>query len=95
MNFLQSSSGQFQPTGSAAVSPYGGVRLAVSFVLSSFLQGAHVQLWTPTHQHLHLLRPQQLHTTREAPDIYAPSRLTCELTADLMKNVIKMDFFEI
>lgn len=41
--------------------PYGALGLAVSFVLSSFLQSAHVELWTPTHQHLHLLRPQQLH----------------------------------
>lgn len=46
------------------VLPYGGVRLAVSFVLSGFLQGAHVEFWTPADQHLHLLGPQQLQKTQ-------------------------------
>lgn len=42
--------------GGGAILPDRGVGLAVSFILSGFLQSAHVELWTAAHQHLHLFR---------------------------------------
>lgn len=47
-------------TGSTSILPYGGICLTVTFVLSSFLQTAHIKLWTSTNQHLYLFWSQQL-----------------------------------
>lgn len=57
----------------SVISPDGGVSLSVAFILGCLLKGAHVQLRTTAHQHLHLLRTQQLPKKNENAVIHSDS----------------------